>query len=160
MRVILFGHLVVTSLTSSQSQGVNFELNIAMLMVPKEIRKMDSTSNFLLITTSPFLPEQKLPWLLPGAAVAAGCGQYVCFFIDDATQLELSQRWLSIVLNVARVVSLLHVLYGFITFLAVLLFIVYMTGVSMKEFRGKMVHFASFFLSFFLFTFYVAENVS
>ena len=80
---------------------------------------------------------QKLPWLLPVAAVLAACGQYVCYFIDDATQLELELRWLSVILNICRVISLLHVLYGYILFLAIILFLMYITGSSMKEFRGK-----------------------
>lgn len=69
----------------------------------------------------------------------AACGQYICYFIDDAVQLELSQPWLTGLLNVVRVASLLHVLYGYILFLAIILFVVYITGVSMKEFRGKVV---------------------
>ena len=69
----------------------------------------------------------------------AACGQYICYFIDDAVQLELSQPWLTGLLNVVRVASLLHVLYGYILFLVIILFVVYITGVSMKEFRGIVV---------------------
>lgn len=65
-------------------------------------------------------------------------GQYICYFIDNAVQLEIKPKPLSIVLNVARVVSLFHILYGYILFLVLILFVMYITGVSMKEFRGKM----------------------
>ena len=75
--------------------------------------------------------------LLPAASVIAACGQYVCYFIDDAVQLELGRLWLTILLNIARLLSLLHVLYGYILFLAIILFVMYITGASMKEFRGK-----------------------
>ena len=84
-----------------------------------------------------FNSPQKLPWLLPTASILAACGQYVCYFIDNAVQLELGYPWLSILLNIVRVFSLLHVLYGYILFLAVVLFVMYVTGASMKEFRGK-----------------------
>lgn len=80
---------------------------------------------------------QKLPWLLPVASVVAACGQYVCYFIDNAVQLELGGLWLTVLLNITRVLSLLHVLYGYILFLVIILFVVYITGASMKEFRGK-----------------------
>lgn len=77
----------------------------------------------------------KLPWLLPIASILAACGQYVCYFIDDAVQLELGIPWLSILLNIVRVFSLLHVLYGYILFLVIILFVMHVTGTSMKEFR-------------------------
>lgn len=67
----------------------------------------------------------------------AACGQYVCYFIDDAVQLDLGKPWLSVLLNIIRVCSLLHVLYGYILFLVIVLFVMYVTGASMKEFRGK-----------------------
>lgn len=67
----------------------------------------------------------------------AACGQYVCYFIDDAVQLDLGKPWLSVLLNIIRVFSLLHVLYGYILFLVIVLFVMYVTGASMKEFRGK-----------------------
>lgn len=77
----------------------------------------------------------KLPWLLPVFSVLAACGQYVCYFIDDAVQLDLGKPWLSVLLNIIRVFSLLHVLYGYILFLVIVLFVMYVTGASMKEFR-------------------------
>lgn len=77
----------------------------------------------------------KLPWLLPAASILAACGQYVCYFIDNAVQLEIGRPWLSVLLNIVRVLSLLHVLYGYILFLVIVLFTMYVTGASMKEFR-------------------------
>ena len=64
------------------------------------------------------------------------CGQYFCYFIDNAVQLETKIKWLYITLNIARIISLFHILYGYILFLALLLFVMYITGISMKEFRG------------------------
>ena len=84
-----------------------------------------------------FANPQKLPWLLPAASILAACGQYVCYFIDNAVQLEIGKPWLSVLLNIVRVLSLLHVLYGYILFLVIILFTMYVTGASMKEFRGK-----------------------
>ncbi|KAK3729617.1 hypothetical protein QZH41_017668 [Actinostola sp. cb2023] len=78
---------------------------------------------------------KKLPYLVPLGALAGMCGQYICYFIDGAVQLEIKPKSLYIVLNVARIVSLFHILYGYILFLVLLLFIMYITGVSMKEFR-------------------------
>lgn len=69
--------------------------------------------------------------------MVSACGQYVCYFIDNAVQLELGKPWLTVLLNIVRVLSLLHVLYGYILFLIVVLFVMYVTGASMKEFRGK-----------------------
>ena len=78
--------------------------------------------------------------MLPGCALLGACGQYVCYFVDDAVQLELSKGqydWLTPVLNVARVLSLLHVLYGYFLFLFLILLVMYITGLSMNEFRGR-----------------------
>ncbi|XP_031565357.1 uncharacterized protein LOC116300600 isoform X2 [Actinia tenebrosa] len=79
---------------------------------------------------------KKLPFFLPLGALLGMCGQYVCYFIDNAVQLEVQIKWLYITLNVARIISLFHILYGYILFLVLLLFVMYITGISMKEFRG------------------------
>ncbi|XP_068722966.1 uncharacterized protein [Montipora capricornis] len=79
--------------------------------------------------------SSKLPLLLLVSSVLAACGQYFCYFIDNAVQVELGKPWLTVLLNIVRVVSLLHVLYGYILFLIIILFVMYITGASMKEFR-------------------------
>ncbi|XP_048576769.1 uncharacterized protein LOC5518542 [Nematostella vectensis] len=78
---------------------------------------------------------KKLPIIVPVGALFGMSGQYICYYIDGAIQLELKETWAYVTLNVLRVVSLFHILFGYILILVLLLYVMYFTGLSMNEFR-------------------------
>ena len=71
---------------------------------------------------------------------AGGAGQYTCYYVDGATRLDFNNalpHWLTIVLNVFRFTSLLHMFCGYSLFLVVPVCVMIVAILSMKEFKGN-----------------------
>jgi hypothetical protein len=82
---------------------------------------------------------QAAPVIVICLGCAGGAGQYTCYYVDDATNLDFNNalpNWLAIVLNVLRFTSLLHMFCGYSLFLVVPVCVIIVSQLSMKEFKG------------------------
>ena len=75
-----------------------------------------------------------------GLGCAGGAGQYACYHFDGATRLDFNNAlpdWLTVILNILRFTSLLHIFCGCSLFLVVPVCVMVVSQLSMKEFKGN-----------------------